>query len=787
MKRLVGVVTCLGVVGCSNFEALVERCAAEGRCGVGGMAGSGGAGGGTAVVEPPSLVAQPVALTFTLAAGDTAPTQRVTLQNADGGQAEALAVNLGGANAADFRVTNACGTTLALGQSCPLDIGFQPSAFALGQRDAVLEIRASQGAAALVPLTGTITAGLALPSTLDFGDVTIGTQRELTLVVRNLSTRAAALVPTVASPFSVRQNGCSSVGPMQSCAVQLVFESPSPGPRDETLQMSVIGSTAVQTTRLTARAVTPGVLRIDPQPLWPVNTTVVLPSTSTTSFALRNTGTQHLGGLTLSVVGSDSGVSILDAGCSELAPATSCNGALLFQAAAVGSYSVELVVDGGAAGIARANATVHAVRDFDLQVQVAAAADAGVAVVMPDGGLCTGTCTFTARHDPRLPTPTVTLSAVRSDRLDFGAWTGDCTGSGTCTVSLDANRAVSATFARVPMAFVTSLQVQGNFGGVDAGDAICSNLARDAGLVGSYGVFLGLPDGGGFNRVPANQRGWLRVDGRVFTAERMNLWLTNPPLTERGGPSAAPFFTGTGLDGGLAMTPTAGLTATCSNWTTSGSPGAHSYLAAFGTGTSVPWWNSTGGYQPFGDHCSSKALLCFDTSTTGAPRPVQRDAGLALFVAQRVGPSGDGGVEFFDPTCDAGARSLGFASGYALISLSGQPAANRVPLMETRPVSNLAGSLLFPSAQTIRSTTVPLAPVMLGLLSDGGIGPPPTPAVATGGASYPTNLGGACSNYTTTSGASDHGDARSAAFWWDSSNLFQSCTTTPWIYCVATP
>lgn len=783
MRPLAAAVSLSLLLGCNNFDALVERCVVEGRC------GEQGGGGGQGSTAPPTLVAQPGSLSFTLAATDLAPTQRVLLQNVDGGAAESLAVALGGVNDDDFRVTNACGTTLSVGQGCSLDVTFQPASRTLGVRDAVLEVRASQGEVVLVPLTGTLTSALTVQEVLDFGDVTVNTQKVLPLMVRNLSTTAVALVPSVASPFTVQQNGCASVGPMQTCAVQLLFESASPGPREETLELSAIGTGALQNVRLLARAVTPGVLQLEPSPLWPVNTAVLFPSTSTTTFTLRNTGAQLLSGLSLAVVPADAGVSILDAGaCDELAAGASCTGLLLFQAATVGSYSIELMVDGGTAGGARAPATVHALRDFDLSVQVSVPADAG-AVVMPDGGLCTANCSHRARHDPRLVAPQASLAFQRSDRYDFGAWGGDCGGSGPCVVTLTAARFVSASFQRVPTAFITNISYPGNFGGLDAGDTICAALAQDAGLPGNYIVFLGVPDAGAFSRVPSTQRGWLGVDGRVLTRARMDPQMGVAPLTARGAAPGNPqFYTGMGPDGGLAMTNTAGLTATCSNWSVSGSPGADTNLGAFGTYTVLPWWSSTSGYRTYGDHCSSKSLLCFDSAASGAPLPHNRDAGVTLFVATRTSSPGDGGFEFFDPTCDAGARALGLSSGYALITLSAASASSRVPTTETRPVFNLNGTLLYSSAQALRGTTAPLAAVSIGLLLDGGVGLPPSNEVATGGQSFTTTNGSDCSNYTVGIGTSGYfGNLSASNLWWRDSSSTRSCTTTPQIYCLAFP
>jgi hypothetical protein len=60
----------------------------------------------------------------------------------------------------------------------------------------------------------------------------------------------------------------------------------------------------------------------------------------------------------------------------------------------------------------------------------------------PAGIACGATCTFEFAG-----APTVTLTAAPDTSSTFTGWSGDCTGTGACVVTLDADRAVTATFA----------------------------------------------------------------------------------------------------------------------------------------------------------------------------------------------------------------------------------------------------------------------------------------------------------------------------------------------------
>lgn len=79
----------------------------------------------------------------------------------------------------------------------------------------------------------------------------------------------------------------------------------------------------------------------------------------------------------------------------------------------------------------------------------------GLVTSSPAGIDCGATCVGSF---PRLST--VTLTATADPGTTFDGWTGACTGTGTCTVSMSAARQVGATFT--PNAYTLSLVVAGN-------------------------------------------------------------------------------------------------------------------------------------------------------------------------------------------------------------------------------------------------------------------------------------------------------------------------------------
>jgi len=124
------------------------------------LAGCGGSGGSTPTPTPAPIATLTPSLTFTANTGATSAAQAATLSNTGNAPLTGIAASIAGTNPGDFALstgTNACGTTLAAGASCSIDVTFTPAAIA--SYSATLSVADNAaGAPQTTALSGTGTA-----------------------------------------------------------------------------------------------------------------------------------------------------------------------------------------------------------------------------------------------------------------------------------------------------------------------------------------------------------------------------------------------------------------------------------------------------------------------------------------------------------------------------------------------------------------------------------------------------------------------------------------------------
>jgi centrosomal CEP192-like protein/ASPM-SPD-2-Hydin domain-containing protein len=175
------------------------------------------------------------------AVGTTSPAQKIILKN---GQSSSLSINSifgGGADPGDFTQTNNCGSSLAVGVSCTINVTFAPAA--IGNRSATLSV--SDDAAnspQTVALSGTGTAPVTLSSTsFNFGTVLIGSSKSANPITltNHMAVALAGINVAVTGSAYTQTNTCGNTVPARgTCTIAVTFTPTSAGKQAGTVTIT---------------------------------------------------------------------------------------------------------------------------------------------------------------------------------------------------------------------------------------------------------------------------------------------------------------------------------------------------------------------------------------------------------------------------------------------------------------------------------------------------------------------------------------------------------------------
>jgi hypothetical protein len=316
-------------------------------------------------------------------------------------------------------------------------------------------------------------------------------------------------------------------------------------------------------------------------------------------------------------------------------------------------------------------AAVSVGANFDVQrhtLGVSVGGSGTGSVTSNSGGIvCPGTCSATYPYGTN-----VTLTPSPSGGSTFAGWTGACTGSGACTVSMTQTRSVTASF-NAPIApnlmFVTSTTYTGNLGGLAGADAICRERANAGGRAGTYKAWLST------STVNANTRlgtasGWVRVDGKPFVSSMNDLGngkLFTPPRIDE-------FGNDIGEVGAMTSTTTGGVYANngdCAGWTSSSSGAQVSTGTSAGNGAMFEIYG-------IGNCAGTFHLYCFGVDRTATVTPAPQSGTRKAFM--RLWTPG-GGIASADAACASDAAAAGLSGTYrALLGTIGASPLSRFNL-----------------------------------------------------------------------------------------------------------
>ncbi|HLW52249.1 MAG TPA: choice-of-anchor D domain-containing protein [Candidatus Angelobacter sp.] len=247
---------------------------------------------GTGINPAGSL--SPASLTFVgQLVGTSSPAQAITLTSTGDGPLTISQIGMTG----DFSETNNCGSSLAAGASCSINVVFKP--LGIGGRSGSLTVTSnSTSAMSPISLSGTGLAPVAAvsPSSLNFGSQLVSTPSAgQTLTLSN--TGSATLTVSGFSidntfEFSQTNNCGSTLAVGASCSINVVFSPSGIGSRSGTLTLNSNSVPALPPVSLSGTGVQPQP-QISPVSLnfgsQPVNT-----NTTAQIVTLSNTGTAPL-------------------------------------------------------------------------------------------------------------------------------------------------------------------------------------------------------------------------------------------------------------------------------------------------------------------------------------------------------------------------------------------------------------------------------------------------------------------------------------------------------------
>jgi len=303
-------------------------------------------------IAPPAFGVSPSSLSFAAQPLNQASApQTLTVRNTGGAPLADVGFQITGLSAGSFSTgSTTCGTTLANGGSCTVQVVFTP--IASGGSTASLAISSSTSGvtAATVPLTGTSQnpAGLNVnPAQLLFPIVSSGQSSlpQTVILTNSGGSTANSLTLTITPPFSlvqVAQNNCgASLASGASCSIGVIFSPSLNGLFTGTLTIasSLAASASVP---LSGTGGVPGSVLFQPSVLSFQQTGVGLLSGSSTVTITNPDSVISLGSLTLKVT---AGFRLVSSTCpATLAPGASCTAVVAFAPVSAGAQNGSLNV-----------------------------------------------------------------------------------------------------------------------------------------------------------------------------------------------------------------------------------------------------------------------------------------------------------------------------------------------------------------------------------------------------------------------------------------------------------
>jgi parallel beta-helix repeat protein len=277
--------------------------------------------------------------------GTTSAVQIITLSNTG---SDAMAIAGIASSGGEFVQTNSCGTTLAAGTSCSINVTFTPTA--TGSRPGLITVTDNaSGSPQSIPLTGTGTAPMATlsPVSITFGGQVIGTTSPAQSATLSNTGTAPLTISAITSTgnFAETNNCGTTLAPGASCTINVTFTPAAIGTRSGSVTVTDNASGSPQTVSLTGTGTAPSAT------LSPASLAFGGQFVGTTSPAqtttLSNTGNAPL---TISAITSTGNFAETNTCGTTLAVGASCSINVTFTPTALGTRAGSVTVSDNASG-----------------------------------------------------------------------------------------------------------------------------------------------------------------------------------------------------------------------------------------------------------------------------------------------------------------------------------------------------------------------------------------------------------------------------------------------------
>jgi len=317
-------------------------------CGLGSPNGNALVNALAVVATGPTVTVSPASLLWgDIVLGKTGSGKAVTLTNTGTSTLNISSIATSG-DFAQTTSTKPCGSTLAAGKNCTIEVTFTPTK--VGARTGTLTLTDnSPSSPQTVALSGTGEAQVTLtPASYAFPTEGVGTSSpaEVFKLANNQSVALTSIVISTTGDFSVSTTTCtSSLAATTTCTISVVFKPSGTGTRTGTLKVSNSAAGSPQTSSLTGTGIVPATLT-------PASKTFPAETVGTSSpaqvFKLTNNQSAALTSIVISTTGD---FSVSTTTCTTtLAAKSTCTISVVFKPTQTGTRTGELKVADSAVG-----------------------------------------------------------------------------------------------------------------------------------------------------------------------------------------------------------------------------------------------------------------------------------------------------------------------------------------------------------------------------------------------------------------------------------------------------